>query len=110
MKSRLGHWDANVGITDATQYYTNMHDDMITVLTVRGQTSVPAKCRRAAHLKAGPKLRWEQVSETVFRVVVDTAADAPGPLSVLGWARRFYPGAPPRTDALMRELREGDGA
>jgi bifunctional DNA-binding transcriptional regulator/antitoxin component of YhaV-PrlF toxin-antitoxin module len=87
-----------------------MHDDMITVLTVRGQTSVPAKCRRAARLKPGQKLRWEQVSETVFRVVVDTAGDAPGPLSVLGWARRFHTDAPPRTDDVMRELRAGDGA
>jgi hypothetical protein len=43
------------------------------------------------------------VSETVCRVVVDTAADAPGPLSVLGWARRFHAGAPPRTDAALRE-------
>ncbi len=86
-----------------------MHDDMITVLTTRGQTSVPAKCRRAAHLKPGQKLRWEQVSATVFRVVVDRDAEAPGPLSVLGWARRFHAGAALRTDDALRELRAGDG-
>ena len=88
-------------------YNTIMHDDMITVLTTRGQTSVPAKCRRAAHLKPG-RLRWEQVSATVFRVVVDRDAEAPGPLSVLGWARRFHAGAVPRTDDALRELRAGD--
>jgi bifunctional DNA-binding transcriptional regulator/antitoxin component of YhaV-PrlF toxin-antitoxin module len=85
-----------------------MHDDMTTTLTVRGQTSVPARFRRAAHLKPGQKLRWEQVSETVFRVAVETAADAPGPLGVLGWVRRFHTGTPPRTDEVMHELREGE--
>jgi bifunctional DNA-binding transcriptional regulator/antitoxin component of YhaV-PrlF toxin-antitoxin module len=85
-----------------------MHDDMITVLTARGQTSIPARCRRAARLQPGQRLRWEQVSATVFRVVVDSAAEAPGPLSVLGWARRFHADAPLRTDAVMRELRAGD--
>jgi len=86
-----------------------MHDDTITIITARGQVSVPARFRRAANLKPGQKLRWEQVSDTEFRVAVETAADAPGPLSVLGWARRFHAGKMPRTDAVMRELREGDG-
>jgi bifunctional DNA-binding transcriptional regulator/antitoxin component of YhaV-PrlF toxin-antitoxin module len=85
-----------------------MHDDMITTLTVRGQTSVPAKFRRAANLKPGQKLRWEQISDTTFRVAVEGAADAPGPLGVLGWARRFHAGTPPTTDEVMREAREGD--
>ena len=85
-----------------------MHDDTITVITARGQTSVPARFRRAANLRPGQKLRWEQVSDSEFRVAVETAADAPGPLRVLGWARRFQAGRLPRTDAVMRELREGD--
>ncbi len=93
-----------------TAYNTIMHDDMITTLTVRGQTSVPAKFRKAAHLEPGQKLRWEQVSATVFRVVVETADDAPGPLGVLGWARRFHTGPLPRTDDIMRELRDGEGS
>ncbi len=69
---------------------------------------MPAKFRKAANMKPGQKLRWEQVSETVFRVAVEAAADAPGPLSVLGWGRRFITGTPPRTDAVLLELREGD--
>jgi len=85
-----------------------MHDDMITTLTVRGQTSVPAKFRRAANMTPGQKLRWEQVSDTVFRVAIETVDDAPGPLAVLGWARRFSTGTLPRTDHLLDELREGD--
>ena len=91
-----------------TRYNTFMHDDMITTLTERGQTSVPARFRRSAHLKPGQKLRWEQVSPTVFRVAVETAEDAPGPLAALGWARRFSTAPLPRTDEVMSELREGE--
>lgn len=85
-----------------------MHDDTITVLTVRGQTSVPSRFRRQAKLKAGQRLRWEQISETEFRVAVETHAEAPGPLAVLGWARRFHRGKALRTDEVMKDLRAGD--
>lgn len=91
-----------------SRYNTSMHDDMITTLTQRGQTSVPARFRRAANLRPGQKLRWEQVSDTVFRVAVETAEDAPGPLAALGWARRFSTSPLPRTDTVLRELRAGD--
>jgi len=93
---------------DDSVHITIMHDDMITTLTARGQTSVPARCRREANLKPGQKLRWEQVSATVFRVAVETTDDAPGPLAALGWARRFHSTPPPRTDDVLCELRDGD--
>ena len=81
---------------------------MITTLTARGQTSVPARCRRGASLKPGQKLRWEQVSDTVFRVIVETDDNPPGPLAALGWARQFHAVPPARTDDVLRELRDGD--
>jgi bifunctional DNA-binding transcriptional regulator/antitoxin component of YhaV-PrlF toxin-antitoxin module len=95
-------------IVPGRHYNTFMHDDMITTLTERGQTSVPARFRREANMTPGQKLRWERVSDTVFRVAVETAEDAPGPLAALGWARRFSTGPLPRSDDVIRELREGD--
>ena len=85
-----------------------MHDDSTTILTTRGQTSVPARLRRIANLKPGQKLRWEQVSKTEFRVTLPPDQDTPGPLAALGWARRFHSGEPRPTDETMRELREGE--
>ena len=90
------------------RYNTIMHDDTITKLTVRGQTSVPSRFRRQAKMKAGQRLRWAQISETEFHVAVETREEAPGPLAVLGWARRFQRGAPARTDDVMKELRAGE--
>ncbi|MCK5802140.1 MAG: sporulation regulator [Lentisphaeria bacterium] len=81
---------------------------MTTVLTARGQTSVPARLRRNARLSPGQCLHWQAVSETEFRVTVETPADAPGPLAVLGWARRGRSGPVRTSDDIMRELREGD--
>lgn len=92
-----------------TRHIAFMHDDTITVLTARGQTSIPSRFRRQARLKAGQRLHWEQISDTEFRVAAETHAEAPGPLAVLGWARRFHRGKAPRTDEVMKALREGDG-
>lgn len=87
-----------------------MHDDMITTVTQRGQTSVPSRLRRSAGIKTGRRLRWYAVSDKEFRVVVESAESAPGPLAALGWASRYTRGRLPRTDEAMREIREGDGA
>jgi bifunctional DNA-binding transcriptional regulator/antitoxin component of YhaV-PrlF toxin-antitoxin module len=88
----------------------DMHDDMITVVTERGQTSVPSKLRRKAGLTRGRQLHWYAVSDHEFRVVVETAEEAPGPMAVLGWASRHNRHGVPRSDEAMREIREGDGA
>ena len=92
----------------SSSYNTFMHDDMTTVLTIRGQTSVPAKVRRTARLKPGQRLHWQQLSDGEFRVTVETDETAPGPLAVLGWARRFHAEKVPRTDEAMAELRAGE--
>lgn len=83
-----------------------MHDEMSTLVTERGQTSVPAGLRRRSGLKSGKRLRWYAVSDKEFRVVVETPDLAPGPLAALGWAKRFHSGKMQGSDEAMRELRE----
>jgi AbrB family looped-hinge helix DNA binding protein len=75
-------------------------------LTERGQISLPAALRRALRLRPGQKLRFEQVSDHEFRVFtpLDTV---PGPMAMLGYARRL--GRPARrTRDWMKELRQGE--
>lgn len=83
-----------------------MSGDVCT-LTERGQISMPASLRRKMHLKAGQKLRWEPVSETEVRVIVegDTVVD---PLKALEFGRTIRGDAPRRTAEWMREIREGE--
>ena len=73
----------------------------------RGQISVPAKIRRAMGLQPGQKLHWEQVSEREIRISLYEESP-PGPLSVLGYAKRFRQGPSRSTDDWMKELREGE--
>ena len=78
-----------------------------TVITDRGQTSIPATLRRELGLTQGQRLRWEKVSHRELRVSVMNEATPPGASSVLGYARRFRP-ARRRTREWMAELREGE--
>jgi len=87
---------------------TNMHDDMTTVLTVRGQTSVPARIRKDAHLKPGQRLRWYRAAPNEFRVVMETPEMAAGPLAALGYAEKYHPHGVPTTAQAMQVLREGE--
>lgn len=75
-------------------------------LTERGQISLPAALRRALRLKPGQKLRFEKVSDHEFRVFTPPH-EAPGPMSVLGYARRLRTESR-RTAEWMKELRAGD--
>ena len=60
----------------------------VSVVTERGQVSIPAEIRRQLGLDAGQHLQWEVVSGHELRV--RPVADQPpvGALSVLGYARR----------------------
>ena len=91
-----------------TCYHATMHDAMTTVITRRGQTSVPARLRKAAHLKTGTRLRWHQTTATEFRVVLETGTGAPGPLAALGYAVRFHGAKVPTTAEALTEIREGE--
>lgn len=76
-------------------------------VTERGQVSVKAELRKAMRLRPGQRLAWEQVSDREMQVWVSEETP-PGPLSVLGYARRMRGGPPRRTEDWMRELREGE--
>jgi AbrB family looped-hinge helix DNA binding protein len=83
-------------------------DTLTTVVTERGQISIPAKIRRRLKLKPGQKLRWQQVADNECRIFHDPSEDAPGPVAMLGYARKFNPRDLRSTDDWMRELREGE--
>jgi AbrB family looped-hinge helix DNA binding protein len=76
-------------------------------LTERGQISIPSALRKAMNLRPGQRLRFTAVSDHEFRVV--TRNDAPpGPVAMLGYARKLRGGPARKTSDWMRELREGE--
>jgi bifunctional DNA-binding transcriptional regulator/antitoxin component of YhaV-PrlF toxin-antitoxin module len=79
----------------------------VSKITDRGQISMPAFLRRKMHLKAGQKLRWEAVSETELRVIVE-ADSVVDPLQALGFGRKVRADAPRRTSDWIHEIREGE--
>lgn len=80
----------------------------MTVVTERGQTSIPAKIRKQMNLTPGQKLRWQKVGDNECRVFHDSSEEEPGPIAMLGYARKFNPQDTRTTDEWMRELREGE--
>ena len=80
----------------------------VTVLTERGQVSLPAALRKAMQLEPGRKLRWHRVSPTECRVTVELARSQADPMAALGYARRHSARKPKRTSAWMKELRAGE--
>ena len=78
-----------------------------TIVTERGQVSVPASLRKTMGLQPGLKLRWEQVSDREILVSLPEEKPA-GPLAVLGYARRLRETPPRITADWMQELREGE--
>lgn len=80
----------------------------VTVVTERGQVSIPADLRRELDLTPGRHLRWERVNSRELRVVVLPQGEPAGARAMLGFARRMRE-VPRRTEDWMRELREGEG-
>ena len=79
----------------------------ISVVTERGQVSIPADLRRQLRLDSGQRLLWEKVSDVELRVRAFSAPAPAGALSVLGYARRFRKRAR-TTRGWMTELRAGE--
>jgi bifunctional DNA-binding transcriptional regulator/antitoxin component of YhaV-PrlF toxin-antitoxin module len=78
----------------------------ISVVTERGQISIPSQLRRELALDKGRRLLWEKVGDHEMRVMVLPEAEPGGAMAMLGFARRFR-GA--RTTAQwMAELRGGE--
>jgi len=78
----------------------------VTVVTERGQTSIPAHLRKEMGLGKGKRLMWERVSNEEIRIRVRPPVEA-NPAAMLGFARRFRKTR--RTAAWMSELRAGEG-
>lgn len=76
-------------------------------LTERGQVSIPASLRKSMKLRPGQTLRWQRISDREMRISVE-AQQPPGPLSVLGYARKLRGGRARRTASWLRELRAGE--
>jgi bifunctional DNA-binding transcriptional regulator/antitoxin component of YhaV-PrlF toxin-antitoxin module len=73
-------------------------------LTERGQVSLPASLRKKMGLSPGRVLRWEAVSSTEARVIVEPPG-APDPLQALGFGPRLRRAAARSTSDWMSEIR-----
>lgn len=78
----------------------------ITVVTERGQTSIPANLRHELSLTKGRRLLWEKVGERELRIVVLEPPAAQGAEAMRGFARRFRKTR--KTAEWIAELREGE--
>ena len=87
-----------------------MNQRNITVLTARGQVSVPSSLRKKAHLSTGQRLAWHQTGDGIFSVtVLKQPQKRVSALEMIGYAKRFdQHGLPQDTDEAMRFLREGE--
>lgn len=79
----------------------------ITVVTERGQVSIPAPLRRELGLAKGKRLLWEVVGPRQLRITLLEDGRPAGAEAMRGFARRFRP-EPRATAEWMGELREGE--
>jgi bifunctional DNA-binding transcriptional regulator/antitoxin component of YhaV-PrlF toxin-antitoxin module len=78
-------------------------------LTERGQTSVPAQLRKELRLKPGTRLRWERISGTECRVIIEPRAqEKSDPMAALGFGPRTLNRPARATREWMKLLREGE--
>ena len=82
-------------------------NDDVTVVTERGQVSIPARLRKELAIGTGRRLLWQRAGDREIRLVVLENQTPRGAKAMLGFARRFRPRAR-RTAAWMKELREGE--
>jgi AbrB family looped-hinge helix DNA binding protein len=81
---------------------------LATMVTERGQVSIPTDIRRQLHLRTGQRVMWEAISDRECRVVVVPEGHVPGAKAMLGYASKFR--KPRTTSDWMKELREGEDA
>ncbi len=79
---------------------------LATMVTERGQVSIPAEIRRKLSLTSGQRVLWEAVSEHECRILVSAAPKVVGALAMLGYAAKFR--KPRRTQEWMHEIRAGE--
>ncbi len=76
---------------------------LVTMVTERGQVSIPSQIRRQLNLRGGERVMWEVLSEHACKLVVELNTPAPGAEAMLGYAARFR--KPRTTREWMTELR-----
>ena len=83
-------------------------DKLTTVVTERGQVSIPAAIRKELGLKTGQPLVWERISDRECLVRIPSKKKPLGAMAMLGFAARFRGEKGRRTAEVMAELREGE--
>ena len=83
-------------------------DKLTTVVTERGQVSIPAPIRKELGLKTGQPLVWEKISDRECLVKIATKKKPMGAMAMLGFAARFRGEKGRRTASVMAELREAE--
>lgn len=78
----------------------------VSVVTERGQVSIPAQLRKELGLEKGRRLLWEKSGDQEIRVVVLPDTAPRGAMAMLGFARKFRPTR--SSQDWMKELREGE--
>jgi AbrB family looped-hinge helix DNA binding protein len=84
-------------------------DKHTTVVTERGQVSIPAVIRKALGLKAGQPLLWEKISDRECLVRIPRKKTKRSDIkAMIGFAARFRGEKGRPTAEWMAELREGE--
>ncbi len=83
-------------------------DKQTTVVTDRGQISIPSVIRKELGLKTGQPLIWEKISDRECLVRIPQKKKAVGAMAMLGFAARFRGENGRRTAEVMAELRAGE--
>jgi AbrB family looped-hinge helix DNA binding protein len=83
-------------------------DKLTTVVTERGQVSIPASIRKELGLRTGQPLVWEKISDRECLVKVQRKKKPLGATAMLGFAARFRGEKGRRTAKVMAELRAGE--
>jgi len=78
----------------------------VSVITERGQVSIPAHLRKELGLEKGRRLLWEKSGDQEIRVVILPDREPRGAMAMLGFAKSFRPTR--RSQDWMKELREGE--
>ena len=78
----------------------------VSVITERGQVSIPAQLRKELSLAKGQRLLWEKTGEHEIRITVLAETEPRGAMAMLGSAKRFRTAR--TTQEWMAELREGE--
>ncbi len=81
---------------------------LATVVTERGQVSIPAEIRKQMNLTSGQRIVWEIDSPTECRIRLQPNRPPIGAAALLGFASTFR--ASKRTEDWMNELREGESS